>query len=71
MTEGFAGGWVVNNPPTKQETQVQSLDWEDPWRRQWQPTPGFLLGKSFGQRSLAGHRPWGHNRVRQDLMIKQ
>ena len=26
-----------------------------PWRRQWQPTPVFLLGKCHGQRSLAGY----------------
>ena len=25
-----------------------------PWRRAWQPTPGFLPGESHGQRSLAG-----------------
>ena len=30
-----------------------------PWRRKWQPTPVFLLGKSHGQRSLAGYSPWG------------
>ena len=30
------------------------------WRRQWQPTPVFLLGKSHGRRSLAGCSPWGH-----------
>ena len=30
-----------------------------PWRRKWQPTPVFLPGKSHGQRSLAGYRPWG------------
>ena len=30
-----------------------------PWRREWQPTPGFLPGKSHGQRSLAGYRPLG------------
>ena len=29
------------------------------WRRKWQPTLVFLLGSSHGQRSLAGHRPWG------------
>ena len=34
-------------------------------RRKWQPTPIFLLGESHGQRSLAGHGPWGH-RVGQD-----
>ena len=82
-----------------QETQVQSLGWEDPldkemathssilaWRipwteepgrlqsmglqkvghdwvtnrrRQWQPTPVLLPGKSHGQRSLVGCSPWG------------
>jgi len=26
-----------------------------PWRRKWQTTPVFLLGKSHGQRSLAGY----------------
>ena len=31
-----------------------------PWRREWQPTPVFLPGKSYGQRSLAGYSPWGH-----------
>ena len=30
-----------------------------PWRRAWQPTPVFLLGKSHGQRSLMGYSPWG------------
>ena len=28
------------------------------WRRQWQPTPGLLHGKSHGQRSLVGCSPW-------------
>ena len=28
------------------------------WRRQWQPTPVLLPGKSYGQRSLAGYSPW-------------
>ena len=23
---------------------VSSLDWKDPWRRTWQPTPGSCLG---------------------------
>ena len=25
-----------------------------PWRRKWQPTPGFMPGECHGQRSLAG-----------------
>ena len=29
------------------------------WRRQWQPTPVLLPGKSHGQRSLVGCIPWG------------
>ena len=29
-----------------------------PWRRKWQPTPGFLPGASHGQRSLADYRLW-------------
>ena len=31
-----------------------------PWRREWQPTPVLLPGKSHGQRSLVGYSPWGH-----------
>ena len=30
-----------------------------PWRGKWQPTPVFSLGKSHGQRSLAGYSPGG------------
>ena len=30
-----------------------------PWRRKWQPTPVFLPGKSYEQRSLVGYRQWG------------
>ena len=29
------------------------------WRRQWQPTPALLPGKSHGQRSLVDCSPWG------------
>ena len=29
------------------------------WRRQWQPTPVLLPGKSHGRRSLGGCSPWG------------
>ena len=28
-----------------------------PWGRKWQPTMVFLLGKSYGQGSLAGYSP--------------
>ena len=29
-----------------------------PWRREWQPTPVFLLGESHEQRNLVGYSPW-------------
>ena len=37
------------------------LNWTGkiPWGRKWQPTPLFLLGRSHGQRSLAGYSLWG------------
>ena len=34
-----------------------------PWRRKWQPTPVFLPGAFYGQRSLVGYRPWDRKRV--------
>ena len=32
-------------------------------RRQWQPTPVLLPGKSHGRRSLVGCSPWGHEEL--------
>ena len=42
-----------------------------PWRRNWQPTPVFLPGKSHGHSSLAVYSPWGSQRVGHDLATKQ
>ena len=52
---GLPGGSVVKNSPAKLETQVQSLDWEDPlevemathsrilaWEIPWTEAPGRL-----------------------------
>ena len=50
---GFPGGSV-----SIQETQVWSWVRKIPWRMKWQPTPGFLPGKSHGQRSLAVYSLW-------------
>ena len=47
---------LVKNPPAMQETWVQTLGRED-LEEGWQLTPVFLLGKSCGQRSLAGYSP--------------
>ena len=48
---------TVKSLPATQETLVWPLGLEDPWRREWQPTPVFLSGESHGQRTLAGYSP--------------
>ena len=53
----------VKNLPAMQEIQVQSLGWEDPLEKKWQPTPVSLPGKSHGWRSLVGYSPWGHKEL--------
>ena len=54
---------AINTRPAMQETQNQSPSWEDPWRREWQPTPVVLPGKFHGQRSWTGYSPWGHKEL--------
>ena len=50
---------MVKHLPAMQEARVQSLGWKIPWRREWQPTPVFLPGESYGQKSLVGYSIWG------------
>ena len=50
---------TVKNPPAMWDTRVQSLGWEDPWRRERLPTPVFLPRETHGQRSLDNYSPWG------------
>ena len=40
-------------------------------RRACHPTPVLSPGKSHGQRSLAGYRPWGRKRVGHNTATKQ
>ena len=47
---------MVKNLPAMQETQVQSLSWEDPLEK-GMATHSRI--RAHGQRSLAGHGPWG------------
>ena len=47
---------MAKNLPAMQETQVQSLNRDDPLEKG--PTPVFLPGEFHGQRSLAGYSPW-------------
>ena len=51
---------MVKNLPAVQETQVQPLGWEDPLKKEMVTHSSALAGKSHGQRSLAGYRPWVH-----------
>ena len=44
---------MINNLLAMWEIRIQFLGQEDPWRREWPPTPVFLPGESHGQRSLA------------------
>ena len=41
------------------------------WRRNWQPTPVFLPGKSHGQRNLVSYSPWGCRSIGHDLVAQQ
>ena len=43
--------------PEMWETAFDPWVGKSPWRREWLPTPGFLPGESYGQRSLAGYSP--------------
>ena len=45
----------------KSDEVIELGDFRDSFRRrQWQPTPVLLPGKSHGWRSLVGYSPWGH-----------
>ena len=51
---------MVKNLPTRWETRVRSLAWEDPWRRgHGNPLQYSCPENPHGQRSLAGYSPWG------------
>ena len=43
----------------------------NPWRREWQPTPVFLPGESRGQRSLVGYSPWDHKEWDTFIMLQK
>ena len=47
---------LVKNPSAVQETWVQSLGWEIPWRRERLLTPVFWPGEFPGLYSLWGHK---------------
>ena len=69
---GFHGGSVVENLPTSAGDKGSIPgSGRSPGEGNGKPTPVFLPGKSHGQRSQVGYRPWGGKRVRRDLATKQ
>ena len=60
---GFSGGSVAKNPPAVQETRVPSVSQKDPLEKEMATTPVFLPREFHGQRSLAGHSPWGRKEL--------
>ena len=51
---------MVKNLSAMWETQVLSLDQEDPLEKGWQHIPVSLPGEFHEQRSLVGPNPGGH-----------
>ena len=49
---------LVKNLPSMWETEVRSLGWEDPWRRERLPVPVIWPGEVHGLCS-----PWGHKHL--------
>ena len=58
---GFPGGSDAT-APTCQCRRPGFDPWvgKVPWRRAWQPTPGFLPGEAPWLEEPAGYSPWGH-----------
>ena len=52
----FPDGAVVKNLPAN-AGDIRDMGSKILWKRPWQPTPVFLPGESYGQRSLAGYSP--------------
>ena len=49
---------MAKNLSAMQETQIQSLGWEDPLEQGMASTLLFLPGEFHGQKSLVGYSPW-------------
>ena len=54
-----------------EETRLDPRAGKVPWRTEGQPTPAFLPGESHGQRSRAGHSPWGQKETQQKQLSTQ
>ena len=48
--------YLVENLPAMWETWVRSLGFEDPWRREWLPSPVYWAGEFHGLYSPRGSK---------------
>ena len=53
---------MIKNPPVMQETQVPSLDQENPLEKEM-ATDSSILAWEIPQKSLAGYILWGHKEL--------
>ena len=61
-SQGLLGGASSKEPACQCRRRCKRCGFDPwvgkiPWRRAWQPTPVFLPGESYGQRSLGGYSP--------------
>ena len=63
---------MVKNPPanTGEVGLIPGSGRFIPWRRKWQPTSVFLLGKSHGTEDPSGLQSMGLQRVRHDCVTE-
>ena len=61
---------MVNSLPAMQETQVQSLGWENPLEKEMVTDTSILPGKPHGQRSLADPSPWTSKSWKYSIHLK-
>ena len=62
---------MVKNPPPNQETQIQSLGWEDPLEKGVATLPNILAWEIPWTEEPGGLESLGPQRVRHDLATKQ
>ena len=58
---------LANARGARDPTEFDPWIGKSPWRREWQPTPGFLPGESHGQRTLVGYIVHGVAKSRTQL----
>ena len=57
------GNWVEGTTGIQKIKGNMGVLERERWRRQWQPTPVLLPGKSHGWRSLVGYSLWGRKEL--------